>query len=169
MLLTLMCSLRSHTAGLILLCKVPYPLGTPQRSGVVVVVAGMPRTAGRIVRQGRNSTAGWGLPNKVFSATRVCLRGYRTSVFPLATDPIASNSVNIVHHLTTEPRVSAQHCSESDGRLHMHCPFSERVYQERLCTCVPFSSDQYLAVLCSLRLRIPAVYHMVLSSYRRRR
>jgi hypothetical protein len=135
-LITLMCSLRNHTAGLILSCKVPYPSGALQRRGVlVVVVAGMPRTAGRLLRQGRNSTAGWGLPNKVIFATRVRMaRGYRTSVSPLATSSMASSSVDIVHHATTEPRVPAQHCSESDGRLHMHCPLSERVNWERLCT-----------------------------------
>jgi len=126
-LLTPMCSLRNHTAGLILSCKVPYPLSTLQRRDVVVV-AGMPRTAGRILRQGRSSTAGWGLPNTVIFATRIrMVRGYRTSVSPSATDSVASGSVDIVYHATTKPRVSVQRRSDSDGWLHMHCPFSERV------------------------------------------
>jgi hypothetical protein len=64
------------------------------------------------------------LPNKVFFATRVWR--YRTIVCPLVTTSVTSSSVNIVHHATMKPRASAQHCSESDGRLHMRRAFSER-------------------------------------------
>ena len=123
-----------------------------------MVVAGMPRTAGRILRQGVQ------LSKRLFSR-RVFAFGDTQSAYIHWQRPcrIGSNSYTLACYRETH-RVGA---AMLRIRWAIAPALSVRLANaDTESGCVPFSSDQYLAVLCSLRLRI---YHMMLSYCNRRR
>lgn len=164
-MLTLRCSLCNHAAGLILSCKVLYPFSGLQRSRVVVVRL-RPEQRAESSAKGFNSQSGRFrdacLPSEILKQHRRYVHRRRLFRIKIQFAYFAMVPANAACRCNSAP--------DSAGRLHVQCASSILYTTLRaamyLCSLL---SDQYLAVLCSLRLRVSAVRHEMLSYSNRRR
>lgn len=149
-----MCSLCNHAAGLILSCKVLYPFSGLQRSGVVVLRL-------RPEQRARSSA-------KPFSR-RVFAFGDTEGPYVHWRQPchIKSNSDTVAWYRKMQGigavvhRIPQSDCTCSVLRANATLRAAMYLYS--------LSSDRYLAVPSSLRLRVSAVRHMMLSYSNRRK